>query len=93
MSDLGARELISREGGGHTSWPSDPLLRETIDLRSGLLNPLVKVLRSPVRTMKVFSFLWVHGLEHNVCRWLLFCYITELSHSNPLLYLVTPFLY
>jgi hypothetical protein len=42
MSDLGARELTSREGGGHTSWPADPLLRETIDLRSGLLNPLEK---------------------------------------------------
>jgi hypothetical protein len=43
MSDLGARELTSREGGGHTSWPADPLLRETIDLRSGLLNPLGKL--------------------------------------------------
>jgi hypothetical protein len=44
MSDLGARELTSREGGGHNSWPADPLLRETIDLRSGLLNPLGKFL-------------------------------------------------
>jgi hypothetical protein len=61
MSDLGARELTSREGGGHTSWPADPLLRETIDLRSGLLNPLVKVLRSPVKTMNVFNFFVSHS--------------------------------
>jgi hypothetical protein len=44
MSDLGARELTSREGGDHTSWPADPLLRETIDLRSGLFNFIMKVL-------------------------------------------------
>ncbi len=91
MSDLGARELTSREGGGHTSWPADPLLRETIDLRSGHLNPLNKFF--DVRTMKVFSFSGCMGRSIRSPDDHSFAVITELNHPNSLLYLANPFSY